>query len=91
MYELADRVSRLERVLVSNLDRLEAPLAVDVPDQPQVLDVKQAANLLGLSTASMYRLCKEHCVPYGRVGSSIRFQRQDLERWLRDKTLPAVR
>lgn len=91
VYELADRVHHLERVLLANLDRIEQGQVPQAPDLPQVLDVKQAAEMLGLSTVYMYRLCKEHRVPYSRVGVSIRFQRHELEKWLRDKTLPAVR
>lgn len=47
-----------------------------------LLDVVGAAELLDVSTRTIYRLVKEQKIPHGRVGKKIRFHRQSLVRWI---------
>ncbi|MEK3875166.1 helix-turn-helix domain-containing protein [Paenibacillus sp. FSL M7-0420] len=51
--------------------------------QRQTLDVKQAAALIGVSTTSIYQLCREQKIPHIRVRARILFHRTVLEEWLR--------
>lgn len=56
----------------------EEPRAYLVPEE--------VAALLRLSVKSVYRLAKtEPTLPVLRIGGSIRFPRERLERWLRDR------
>jgi excisionase family DNA binding protein len=46
----------------------------------------QVADMLQLSAKSIYRLAKEDAsMPVLRIGGSLRFHRERLERWLRDR------
>jgi excisionase family DNA binding protein len=50
------------------------------------LTVEEVAELLRLSPKSIYRLVKaEPTLPALRLGGSVRFPRERLERWLRDR------
>lgn len=91
VYGLADRVEAMERLLSANLERLSRADERNSEDVPQVLDAAQAANYLGISRAYLYKLCKQHRVPFARVGGLYKFQTSELDGWLTRKTLPAVR
>lgn len=47
------------------------------------LTVKEAAELLGVSTTSIYTMVREEEIPHARVRSKIIFHRDTLEAWLR--------
>lgn len=49
-----------------------------------LLDVRQAAALLSVSTRTVYTLVAKGQLPYARVGGSLRFVPEVLEQWLRD-------
>jgi excisionase family DNA binding protein len=49
-----------------------------------LLDVRKAAQLLGISTRTVYALVERNEVPHARVGGQIRFVPSTLEQWLRD-------
>ena len=44
----------------------------------QLLTVRQAAERLNISTASLYKLCAKNQVAHVRIGNSIRFALTDL-------------
>ena len=46
------------------------------------LTVKEAAELLGLSKDTIYRMARENQLPHVRAGSRILFHRPRLEAWL---------
>lgn len=58
-----------------------------LPDSNAVyLTPKQVCALLQLSEKSIYRLCKKDAtMPALRIGGVLRFHRERLERWLRDR------
>jgi len=56
---------------------------------PVLLTVDQVADLLQVSRASVYRMVGKKAIPHVRVGRSIRFDRADLARWLREMSEPA--
>jgi excisionase family DNA binding protein len=50
--------------------------------QESLITIKQAAQMLALSVATVYRLVESRKVPYFRIGSAIRFSPQALQGWL---------
>jgi len=46
------------------------------------LTVKEAAELLGVSTTTVYAMVREGQVPHTRIRSKIVFHRQTIEGWL---------
>ena len=49
-----------------------------------LLNVRRAAELLNVSTRTVYALVERGEVPHARVGGQIRFVPSTLEQWLRD-------
>ena len=49
---------------------------------PAILDVKGAAELLGVSTTTIYSLARKGQIPATRVGREWRFARQKLIAWV---------
>lgn len=48
----------------------------------EVLDVKKAAELLDLGTATIYAAVAANRIPHRKIGRQIRFTRRALVRWL---------
>ena len=57
-------------------------------NQP-LIDVRAAAELLNVSTRTIYTLVERAELPSVRVGGQIRFVPSALEQWLRDGGRPA--
>jgi predicted DNA-binding transcriptional regulator AlpA len=60
-----------------------------VSNQPLLLNLSQAAELLGLKTANLYELTRSRSrcrqvfpLPYLRLGKRLAFRRESLERWI---------
>lgn len=49
----------------------------------QTLDVKEAASLVGVSTACIYAMVRENQIPFVRVRKRVLFHRDKLETWLK--------
>jgi len=47
-----------------------------------ILTIKEVASYLKLTERTLYRLAQEGLVPGFKVGSSWRFKRADIERWI---------
>lgn len=68
------------------MERLEQ---MTVPDR--VLDVKEAAQHMGLDEKTLYRLCQEKRLPHIRAGQTnskrprILLRQSTLDRWLREQ------
>jgi excisionase family DNA binding protein len=54
-------------------------------DQPMLLTVKQAAKLMNLSIATVYRLIQAGDIPSLLIRGSRRFSREALQQWIRDQ------
>ena len=66
-------------------DRQESD-AGKAPSPPVYLTPEQVADLLQLSVKTVYRLVKEDpTLPALKIGGSVRFHPDRLERWLRDR------
>lgn len=90
---LDELVVRLAHVS-ARLEILEQRIAGPTTPTAQptgLLDVKAAAELLGVAAQTVYRLTKAKQIPYVRVGSLIRFKPEELQVWLTKRQLPAVK
>jgi excisionase family DNA binding protein len=74
----ADAIDAQAQVLEAN-----APPALRAPEPTPLLSKQQIATALGVSTATIDRLCRERAIPFVTVGDSRRFDllnvRQALE------------
>ncbi|MNW41405.1 Helix-turn-helix domain protein [compost metagenome] len=52
------------------------------PIQRQTMTVKEAAEMIGVSTTSIYAMVREGQIPATRVRARILFHRSVLEEWL---------
>lgn len=57
-----------------------------ISNQKQLLDTKEAAELLGISRNTLYEWVVQRKVPYVKVGRLTKFRREDLEAWLKKRT-----
>lgn len=56
------------------------------PDETLVLRLGQAAQLLDVSTDTLYQMVRAGEIPHARVGNSIRIRRADLDAHLAART-----
>lgn len=47
------------------------------------IDIKEAAGLIGISTACLYKMCREGQIPHVKIRAKLLFHREKLESWLR--------
>lgn len=73
--ELQNQVARLEKALASN-ER-------EPPDE--VLDVKGAGKVLGLSPKTVYNKVASNQIPYSRNAGHVRFSKNELIKWATGK------
>jgi excisionase family DNA binding protein len=52
------------------------------------LSVNEVAELIGVSTASIYTMAREGQIPHRKVRARILFHRDTIETWLRGGDLP---
>jgi excisionase family DNA binding protein len=63
--------------------------APSVAEPPALLDVRQVSTLLGCSPRTVYRLADAGKMPRPRrLGSLVRWSRDELTEWLRDGCRP---
>jgi excisionase family DNA binding protein len=56
---------------------------------PKLLDIGELANHLGTSQRHIRRLIADRRVPYLKVGRLVRFDADDIARWLDETRRPA--
>jgi excisionase family DNA binding protein len=49
--------------------------------RPEILNIRDAADLLRISDRTIRRLVRGHAIPYFRAGQQIRFVRAELMSW----------
>lgn len=59
-------------------------------DKAPVLSVTQLADELGVSVRYVRRIIAERRIPYVKVGHLIRFQREEVERWVEANRVNAL-
>jgi excisionase family DNA binding protein len=47
------------------------------------ISIKEAADLIGVSTSTMYTMVRENQIPHKKVRSRILFSREQITSWLR--------
>jgi excisionase family DNA binding protein len=58
----------------------------------EVMDIREAAEYLGISPDSLYKYASENTVPAFKLGNRWRFKRSLLNAWMEDvSTAPAIR
>lgn len=57
---------------------------------PEVMTVKQAAEYLQVNDQVLYRYVREEKVPAARMGSTIRFKKSVLDRWLETESWKSI-
>jgi excisionase family DNA binding protein len=58
----------------------------EIPKQKQLLGTKEASELLGISRSTLYEWIIQKKIPHIKVGRLVKFKREDLEDWLKEKT-----
>jgi len=76
-------VAEAQRVQADALEALAAALGEQTGEQPRdalddLLNVRQTAELLGMSDSWVYRAVEEGRLPSVRLGSRVRFRRDDI-------------
>ena len=51
----------------------------------RLMTIDEVALYMQVSRFTVYRLAKEHTIPASKVGRQWRFQRGEIERWMRDQ------
>lgn len=54
-----------------------------------VLDARECAAYLALEVQTVYRLARRGALPHVRLGRTVRFRREDLDRYLAECSVPA--
>ncbi len=52
----------------------------------EVMDIRQAADYLGVSDDTLYRYASEHFIPGFKLGNRWRFKRSLLDAWMVEKS-----
>ena len=52
-----------------------------------IMTVEEVARYLGFSTKKIYRLVESNKIPASRIGRQYRFIREEVDRWLKDKSI----
>ena len=56
-------------------------------DNNEYLTLSEAAEIMKVSTAWLYRKCKAGIVPYIKISGIIRFSKKDLDKWIGTQTI----
>lgn len=50
----------------------------------QLMDVPETAALLNLSESYVYQLARQKRIPCVKIGSAVRFRREDIDAWIEE-------
>lgn len=56
----------------------------------RLLSVRDVADLTGAAPQTLYQWCAQSKIPHVRLGTLIRFDADDVERWIETNRRPAV-
>jgi len=65
---------------------LKKSIYTSYDELPLLLNVKQLADLLGVSDSSVYELIQEDGFPSLRIGKRIVIPKEELREWISDRT-----
>ena len=52
----------------------------------RLLTIDEVATYMQVSRFTVYRLAKEHSIPATKIGRQWRFQKEEIEQWMREKS-----
>jgi excisionase family DNA binding protein len=55
------------------------------------LDVKEAAEYLGLAKSTLYTMVSHRRVPFVKMGRRTKFDRKELDRWVHSHSVKPIR
>ena len=55
----------------------------------EVMDIRQAAEYLGISGDTMYRYASEGFIPAFKLGNRWRFKKSKIDEWMEEKSVAA--
>ena len=58
--------------------------------RPSLMNIEQVADRLGVSVRHIRRLVAERRIPYVKWGHLIRFDPQDVDRWIDQRVVPSA-
>jgi excisionase family DNA binding protein len=81
--KLQNEVSETRQLVITLLDRLNEPNPSKQPAD-ELLTVGQAAELLNLTSATVYGMVYEKRIPFCKPGGRLYFSRADLIAWVKN-------
>jgi excisionase family DNA binding protein len=69
---------------------MEAHLSDRQTPGSALLDVRQVASRLGVTTRFVRRLVDERRIPFCKIGKFVRFDPDDLEAWIAERRVDSV-
>jgi len=79
------REAELFRRLSSRLKERVVDMA-DLSDIPEVMDIRQASQYLGISRETLYKYLNEDLIPAFRLGNRWRLKKTVLDRWMESES-----
>lgn len=52
----------------------------------QLLTIEEASEVLRLSRSTLYTYVAREAIPYAKIGSHVRFNADELEKWVAERT-----
>lgn len=60
--------------------------AMGMADSPEVMNIRQASEYLGVSTDTLYKFVSEDTIPAFKLGNRWKFKKALLDRWMERKS-----
>ncbi|WAC06733.1 MAG: helix-turn-helix domain-containing protein [Thermodesulfobacteriota bacterium] len=76
----------LYRPPILGMDSEKRVVSEEISQQKQLLDTTKASQFLGISKNTLYEWIVQKKVPHVKVGRLVKFRREDLEEWLKQRT-----
>ena len=55
--------------------------------EKRLMTIQEVGELTGLSVSTLYKMANQRRIPYVKVGSRLRFERQLIDNWLKAHTV----
>ncbi|MGH9535868.1 MAG: helix-turn-helix domain-containing protein [Terriglobales bacterium] len=59
-----------------------------MPDSPEVMNIRQAADYLGISSDTLYKYLADERIPAFKLGNRWKFKKSVLDRWMERQSFP---
>ena len=57
----------------------------------EILTIKEVCDLLQIHSTTLYKLSRQGKIPSFKIGADWRFRRDEIERWVAEKSMDNVR